>query len=350
MHGSCLRPVGHRCHFLHLLEDPAPPRAALCCLRPPASPCPAACPTLQPLGRWTRSTCPPWRSWPAWTCRSSTVCLSTRAGWTARRSCCSSRRCRPSRPRSCAPWPAPASSRSPRLWRLRTSTWAASGGASLQGAGLPRRLRAVASSRRAILAVQETMRRREAGPHACQTSGPDGILNPTRFLPTTLPPARLVWSRIWAVLADFFIEVGCHPNLSVAMYAVDSLRQLAMKFLERDELANFSFQVGTARDSKSRTLEGAPPDGLGESLGRQVALHLVPHCCRGPKPFNACADGVAFCRCDSSAHGPACSLLPPCRTTSCGPLLWSCGTAGRWRSASSSSAASARWCWHGWPT
>lgn len=28
----------------------------------------------------------------------------------------------------------------------------------------------------------------------------------------------------------------------VAMYAVDSLRQLAMKFLERDELANYTFQ------------------------------------------------------------------------------------------------------------
>ena len=26
---------------------------------------------------------------------------------------------------------------------------------------------------------------------------------------------RLVWSRIWAVLADFFVEVGCHPNLQV---------------------------------------------------------------------------------------------------------------------------------------
>lgn len=26
------------------------------------------------------------------------------------------------------------------------------------------------------------------------------------------------------------------------MYGVDSMRQLAMKFLERDELANFSFQ------------------------------------------------------------------------------------------------------------
>lgn len=53
---------------------------------------------------------------------------------------------------------------------------------------------------------------------------------------------RLVWSRIWAVLSEYFIAVGCHANLAVAMYAVDSLRQLAMKFLERDELANYTFQ------------------------------------------------------------------------------------------------------------
>ena len=44
------------------------------------------------------------------------------------------------------------------------------------------------------------------------------------------------------MLSDFFVEVGCHPNLQVAMYGVDSLRQLAMKFLERDELANYTFQ------------------------------------------------------------------------------------------------------------
>jgi brefeldin A-inhibited guanine nucleotide-exchange protein len=53
---------------------------------------------------------------------------------------------------------------------------------------------------------------------------------------------RLVWSRIWMVLSQYFIAVGCHSNLAVAMYAVDSLRQLAMKFLERDELANYTFQ------------------------------------------------------------------------------------------------------------
>lgn len=53
---------------------------------------------------------------------------------------------------------------------------------------------------------------------------------------------RLVWGRIWAVLSDFFVAVGCHENLGVAMYAVDSLRQLSMKFLERDEMANYNFQ------------------------------------------------------------------------------------------------------------
>lgn len=53
---------------------------------------------------------------------------------------------------------------------------------------------------------------------------------------------RLVWSRIWNVLSDFFVSVGLSENLSVAIFAIDSLRQLAMKFLEREELANYNFQ------------------------------------------------------------------------------------------------------------
>eukprot|EP01018_Ginkgo_biloba_P032255 Gb_26513 [translate_table: standard] len=53
---------------------------------------------------------------------------------------------------------------------------------------------------------------------------------------------RLVWSRIWHVLSDFFVTVGCSENLSVAIFVMDSLRQLAMKFLEREELANYNFQ------------------------------------------------------------------------------------------------------------
>eukprot|EP01134_Creolimax_fragrantissima_P004638 CFRG4638T1 len=53
---------------------------------------------------------------------------------------------------------------------------------------------------------------------------------------------RLEWSRIWNVLGDHFNKVGCFKKLDVAMFAVDSLRQLAMKFLERPELAHFHFQ------------------------------------------------------------------------------------------------------------
>ncbi|KAI3693295.1 hypothetical protein L6452_33129 [Arctium lappa] len=53
---------------------------------------------------------------------------------------------------------------------------------------------------------------------------------------------RLVWTSIWNVLSDFFVTIGCSDNLSIAIFAMDSLRQLSMKFLEREELANYNFQ------------------------------------------------------------------------------------------------------------
>uniref|UniRef100_UPI00358E014C brefeldin A-inhibited guanine nucleotide-exchange protein 1-like n=1 Tax=Myxine glutinosa TaxID=7769 RepID=UPI00358E014C len=53
---------------------------------------------------------------------------------------------------------------------------------------------------------------------------------------------RLQWSRIWEVVGDHFNKVGCNPNEDVASFALDSLRQLSMKFLEKGELANFRFQ------------------------------------------------------------------------------------------------------------
>ncbi|XVE66470.1 hypothetical protein DITRI_Ditri08aG0082100 [Diplodiscus trichospermus] len=53
---------------------------------------------------------------------------------------------------------------------------------------------------------------------------------------------RLVWSRMWNVLSDFFVSVGLSENLPVAIFVMDSLRQLAVKFLEREELANYNLQ------------------------------------------------------------------------------------------------------------
>lgn len=53
---------------------------------------------------------------------------------------------------------------------------------------------------------------------------------------------RLQWSRIWQVLGDHFDRVGCSPRQNIAFFAVDSLRQLATKFIEKGEFANFRFQ------------------------------------------------------------------------------------------------------------
>eukprot|EP00300_Choanocystis_sp_HF-7_P013298 c18240_g1_i2.p1 GENE.c18240_g1_i2~~c18240_g1_i2.p1 ORF type:complete len:834 (+),score=207.49 c18240_g1_i2:1-2502(+) len=54
--------------------------------------------------------------------------------------------------------------------------------------------------------------------------------------------SRLVWRRIWDHQSKHFVKAACHENSHVAMYAIDSLRQLAMKFLEKEELENYQFQ------------------------------------------------------------------------------------------------------------
>jgi len=54
---------------------------------------------------------------------------------------------------------------------------------------------------------------------------------------------RYVWGQIWAVLSNHFAVVGCHRDTKVSMYVVDSLRQLSVKFLQKDELSGFNFQL-----------------------------------------------------------------------------------------------------------
>ena len=53
---------------------------------------------------------------------------------------------------------------------------------------------------------------------------------------------RLQWSRIWQVLGDYFNSVGSNANEEIAFFALDSLRQLSMKFIEKGEFSNFRFQ------------------------------------------------------------------------------------------------------------
>ncbi|TRY63979.1 hypothetical protein TCAL_07154 [Tigriopus californicus] len=53
---------------------------------------------------------------------------------------------------------------------------------------------------------------------------------------------RLEWSRIWHVVGNHFNLVGCKDDQNVSFFAVDSLKQLSLKFLEKGELQNFHFQ------------------------------------------------------------------------------------------------------------
>ncbi|XP_057506724.1 brefeldin A-inhibited guanine nucleotide-exchange protein 5 isoform X2 [Actinidia eriantha] len=88
---------------------------------------------------------------------------------------------------------------------------------------------------------------------------------------------RMVWARIWAVLANHFISAGSHHDEKIAMYAIDSLRQLGMKYLERAELANFTFQndilkpfVILMRSSRSQTVRRLIVDCIVQMIKSKV--------------------------------------------------------------------------------
>lgn len=40
----------------------------------------------------------------------------------------------------------------------------------------------------------------------------------------------------------YILQVGCNPHEEIAFFAIDSLRQLSMKIIEKGEFPHFSFQ------------------------------------------------------------------------------------------------------------
>ncbi|EOA23306.1 hypothetical protein CARUB_v10019080mg [Capsella rubella] len=88
---------------------------------------------------------------------------------------------------------------------------------------------------------------------------------------------RMVWARIWSVLAEHFVAAGSHHDEKIAMYAIDSLRQLGMKYLERAELTNFTFQndilkpfVIIMRNTQSQTIRSLIVDCIVQMIKSKV--------------------------------------------------------------------------------
>ncbi|KAJ2892988.1 guanine nucleotide exchange protein for ADP-robosylation factor, partial [Coemansia aciculifera] len=70
---------------------------------------------------------------------------------------------------------------------------------------------------------------------------------------------RVEWSQIWAILGPLFDRVGAYSDTRAALFALDSLRQLSMKFLEKEELPHFAFQKEFLRPFAD-ILEGYIPE------------------------------------------------------------------------------------------
>jgi len=74
---------------------------------------------------------------------------------------------------------------------------------------------------------------------------------------------RLIFSELWSIVAEHLTSTALHSNPAIAMYAVDSFRQLSIQYLKREELEVFEFQrrflkpleVVMARSSQSSTKE-----------------------------------------------------------------------------------------------
>ena len=55
-------------------------------------------------------------------------------------------------------------------------------------------------------------------------------------------------------------QVCCHSNPHVGFFALDSLRQLAMRFLEKEELPHFKFQKDFLRPFEYTMIHNSNPD------------------------------------------------------------------------------------------
>ena len=94
---------------------------------------------------------------------------------------------------------------------------------------------------------------------------------------------RLVWSKIWSLISPYFVRLALHPSSEISLFGIDSLRQLALKFMTtKQELGNYHFQSDFMRpfheiirsDSISKETQEMIVSVM-DSLVQQVSENLV---------------------------------------------------------------------------
>ena len=112
---------------------------------------------------------------------------------------------------------------------------------------------------------------------------------------------RLEWSNLWDILGEHFnqvskmclatpqfltsqLQVCCHSNPHVGFFALDALRQLAMRFLEKEELPHFKFQKDFLRPFEYTMVHNSNPE----------VRDMVPYTLATSLSDYSCATGIAM--------------------------------------------------------
>jgi len=142
------------------------------------------------------------------------------------------------------------------------------------------------------------------------------LLRLTEVAATNMTRVRLVWSKLWSVVADHLIEGVTHPDEKVVMHATDSLRQVANRLLSRaratraathhaDAVRPFVSAMRCAPTEKARDLVAScvaqALQRFGETLGAgwEPAIEVLELAARDDgvvvvaNTFRACAEPLA---------------------------------------------------------
>ncbi|KAI8318834.1 Sec7-domain-containing protein, partial [Martensiomyces pterosporus] len=147
----------------------------------------------------------------------------------------------------------------------------------LSGSGIVDFVRAL--SQVAWSEITSTFRRGRRGSLVAQAppAAPSRLFSLTKIVEISyynMERIRVEWSQIWAILGPLFDRVGAYSDTRAALFALDSLRQLSMKFLEKEELPHFAFQKEFLRPFAD-ILEGFIPDAKTDSRNSGPAATTV---------------------------------------------------------------------------
>lgn len=111
---------------------------------------------------------------------------------------------------------------------------------------------------------------------------------------------RLVWAQVWEMMANYFARIACHANANVSVFAIDSLKQLSFKFLDKPELTEFSFQRTFLKPFLVVMEDKSSRDEV-----REMVLHCIDNMIRTKSHNLRSGWKVVFSILDSSASDPS---------------------------------------------